>query len=94
MAKVIVQHHVADYAAWLTVFKAHGEVRRQHGSRGASVTRSVADPNTLLVVNDFETVEGAQAFAGDQSLRDAMARAGVSGAPQVWITEEADSVPH
>ncbi len=94
MAKVIVQHHVADYDRWFAVFTEHGEVRRRHGATGHIVTRSIADPNSVVIVNDFSTLAGAQAFAADPSLPEAMSRAGVDGAPQVWITEEASSVAY
>jgi hypothetical protein len=94
MAKVIVQHHVADYDKWFIVFTEHGEVRRKHGATGHTVTRSISDPNSVVIVNDFATTEGAKAFAADPTLPDAMARAGVDGAPQVWITEEASSVAY
>jgi hypothetical protein len=94
MAKVIVQHHVTDYDRWLAVFTEHGVVRRQHGATGHSINRSVEDPNTLVIVNDFATAEGARAFSVDPSLADAMQRAGVDAAPQVWITEEADSASY
>lgn len=94
MAKVIVQHHVADYDAWFTVFSEHGVVRRKHGATGHTVTRAVDDPNSLVVVNDFATLAGAQAFAADPSLPEAMDRAGVDGPPQVWITEESSIVAY
>lgn len=90
MAKVIVQHHVADYATWLPVYIEHGVVRRQHGGTGHTITRSAADPNSLVVVNEFATLAGATAFTQDPSLPEAMRRAGVDGAPQVWIVDEAD----
>ena len=94
MAKVIVQHHVADYERWFTAFTEHGEVRRQHGATGHTVTRSIDDPNLVVIVNDFATIGGAKAFALDPSLPQAMARAGVDGPPQVWITEEASTVAY
>jgi len=94
MAKVIVQHHVADYDRWFPVFIEHGEVRRRHGVTGHSVNRAVADPNTLVIVNDFATLAGAQAFAQDPSLPAAMAQSGVDGAPQVWIVDEADAATY
>ena len=90
MAKVIVQHHVADYDKWFPVFIEHGAVRRQHGATGHSVTRSAADPNSIVIVNEFATLAGATAFSQDPSLPDVMARAGVDGPPQVWIVNEAD----
>ena len=91
MAKVIVQHHVEDYDRWVPLFKEHGEVRRANGATGHTVHRAVDDPNLVIIVNDFATAEGAQAFMTDPSLKDVMARAGVDSAPQVWIVEEAES---
>jgi quinol monooxygenase YgiN len=91
MAKVIVQHHVADYDRWLPVFNEHEAVRRQNGATGHSISRDVADPNTIVIVNEFATVEGARAFSQDPSLPAAMARGGVEGPPQVWIVEESEA---
>src|SRR4051794_34853285 len=91
MTKVIVQHHVVDYDAWLPVFTEHEAVRRQHGATGHSVNRLGSDPKTVVVVNDFASLEGAMAFTKDPSLPDAMARGGVDGAPQVWIVNETDT---
>ena len=90
MAKVIVQHHVADYDRWFGVFIEHGDVRRRHGGTGHSVTRGAADPNSVVIVNEFGTLAGATAFSQDPSLPEAMARAGIDSAPQVWIVNEAD----
>jgi len=91
MAKVIVQHHVVDYDRWHLVFTEHEANRRQHGATGHSVNRAVTDPNTIVIVNDFATLDGARAFSQDPSLPAAMERGGVDGAPQVWIVEEADA---
>lgn len=91
MAKVIVQHRVADYDRWIAVFNEHETVRRQHGATGHAITREVADPNTVLIVNEFATLDGARAFSQDPSLPAAMARGGVEGHPQVWITDEAEA---
>jgi len=94
MAKVIVQHHVADYDRWHAVFTEHEAVRRQHGATGHSITRAVDDPNTIVIVNDFATLEGARAFSQDPSLPAAMERGGVDGPPQVWIVEEVEAKPY
>jgi hypothetical protein len=91
MARVIVQHHVVDYDRWFPVFTEHQAIRQGHGATGHSVNRAVSDPNTIVIVNDFATLEGAQAFMEDPSLHAAMEQGGVDGAPQVWIVEEADA---
>ena len=91
MAKVIVQHHVVDYDRWYPVFTEHQEIRQRHGATGHSINRAVSDPNTIVIVNDFATLDGALAFTQDPSLPAAMERGGVDGAPQVWIVEEAEA---
>lgn len=91
MAKVIVQHHVADYERWLPVFTEHEGIRRRHGATFHSINRDVADPNSIVVVNDFASLEGARAFSQDPSLQEAMQRAGVDRQPQVWIVEESET---
>lgn len=94
MAKVIVQHQVADYDKWFQVFIEHGDIRRGYGATGHSVTRSAADPNSIVIVNEFATLDGATAFSKDPSLPEVMTRAGVDGPPQVWIVNEADAATY
>jgi len=94
MVKVIVQHRVADYDRWLPVFTEHGDVRRRYGATGHSISRDSADPNNLLVVNDFATLEGARGFSKDPSLPVVMGQGGVEGHPQVWIVNEADAAAY
>ena len=91
VVNVIVQHHVSDYDQWYQVFTEHEEVRRRHGATGHSIGRVVDDPNTVVVVNDFATLAGAQAFSQDPSLRAAMDRGGVDAAPQIWFVEDAET---
>jgi hypothetical protein len=91
MAKAIVAHHVVDYDRWYPVFTGHEAVRRQHGATGHSINRAASDANTIVIVNDFATLEGALAFTQDPSLPAAMEAGGVDGAPQVWIVEEAEA---
>ena len=91
MTKVIVQHNVADYDRWYPVFKEHEAIRRQHGATGHSINREVVNPNSVVIVNQFATLDGARAFSQDPSLPAAMERGGVVGAPQVWIVDEAEA---
>lgn len=91
MAKVIVQHRVADYDRWYPVFTEHEAVRRQYGATGHSLNREATDPNSLVIVNEFATLDSARAFTQDPSLPAAMERSGVDGRPQVWIVDEAET---
>lgn len=89
-AKAIVAHHVADYDEWYQVFKEHGEVRRQHGAKGHIINRGIADPNQIVVVSEFATVEQARAFMADPSLPAAMERAGADAEPTIYLVEQAE----
>ena len=91
MVKVVVQHHVADYEAWYPVFTEHEAVRRQHGGTGHLLMRSLDDPNSLVIVSEFATAEGAQAFMADPSLAAAMEKGGVDSEPMVRLCEDVET---
>lgn len=91
MVGVIVRHRVADYAAWKPVFDEHEATRRKHGAVGHHVFRLASDPQEVIVVNLYRDAAGAQAFAADPSLREAMHRGGVVSEPEVLFCEHAES---
>jgi hypothetical protein len=76
MARVlmIVQHPVKDYDAWRIEYDKAQPIRD--------------DPNEITGLHWFSSVDEAHAFADDPDLKDAMARAGVSGPPRIEISEE------
>ena len=49
-------------------------------------------PADVLVLIDFDTHEQAGAFTADPSLKDAMANAGVTSAPELTIREETEGL--
>ena len=89
MTTVAVRHKVTDFEAWKGFFDEHGAVRKGHGTTGETVLRDAGDPNEVLVLTYWPSGTEAQAFLGDPSLKDAMARAGVVGAPRIEVYEEA-----
>jgi uncharacterized protein (DUF1330 family) len=91
MAAVIVQHHVEDFDRWLPVYKEHGEVRRAHGGTGHQIFRTAGDPNDLVVVNEFDSLEGATAFMQDPSLQEVMAKAAINSEPKIWVCDDSSS---
>ena len=89
MATVAVRHRVENYEAWRTVYEEHGAVRKQLGCTGDLVLRDQTDPNEVLVITHWPTLDDAHAFTSDPALPDAMKRAGVSGPPRIEVYEEA-----
>jgi len=84
-ATLMVQHQVADYAAWRSAYDAVGGLRQQHGCTEAEVLVDPGDKNDVYVLHRFPTVEQARAFAGSNELREAMGQAGVAGKPRIEI---------
>ena len=83
------RHEVADYPAWRSVYDSIDETRASMGVTDQAVFRSTADDRDVTGWHDFEREDAAQAFAASPALREAMGRAGVQGAPQIWFTTAA-----
>jgi hypothetical protein len=86
MTTLAVRHTVEDFTTWKTGFDEHDAARRSHGSTGYRVLQ---DGNSVLALIEFPDAASAQAFQTDPKLGDAMARAGVIGAPDISTWSEA-----
>lgn len=88
---LLIQHEVADFTAWKSVFDQDQDNRRNHGAISHRVVR---DGNLVTALVDFPDTKTAESFVEDPRLRDAMAHAGVAGAPSIKYTEEIESVSY
>jgi len=89
MSRLFVRHQVADYDAWRKVYSDFDPTRRSMGVIGDAVYRSADDPNNVTAWHDFGSIDEARAFAGSTELKEAMAAAGVTSAPDIWFVEKA-----
>lgn len=89
MATLFVRHTVADYKAWRKQFDAFQPAGVGLGVKSAAVFQAVDNPNDVTVAHDFDTTDAARAFASAEGLKKAMKEAGVSGTPNIWITNKA-----
>jgi heme-degrading monooxygenase HmoA len=80
-----------DFDAWKPAFDEHQAVREKHGGKGHRLYRTLDDPNSVVIVSEFETAEGANAFMADPSLPEAMDRGGVVMPPNVWPCDEMET---
>lgn len=92
-ARLVVRHEVSDYATWRKTYDGFDATRRKLGVTAQAVYRSVDDANDITVTHDFKTAAGAKAFAASPELKAAMQKSGVTGAPQVWITNRTGAEP-
>jgi heme-degrading monooxygenase HmoA len=72
MAYVLIEHEVGDFKTFEKVYRDDAERRRRLGSRGGHVFRAADDPNNVIIVLEWDTVENARAFAGSLELEQAM----------------------
>ena len=91
MIVAAIQHPVADYEAWKKVYDEENPVKLGH-ALFSRVNRSVDDPNTIVVVAGFESLEKARGFLDNPELKEAMERAGVSGEPRIELYEEVEAI--
>ena len=87
MPALLIRHRVADFPAWKAVFEEQEDIRRANGSRGGRLFRST-DPHEVLLLLEWDDLERARLFADSDDLREAMAWAGVTDRPDIWLLED------
>ena len=90
MPYILVRHKVKDYAKWKPLFDAH-EGRKTAGSQGGRIFRTAEDPNELVVLMEWDSLDKARAFAQSEDLRSTMEKAGVADQPDVYFLEEIET---
>jgi hypothetical protein len=84
---LIIRHEVRDYAAWKQVFDGHGDARSKAGVVGHAVSRSVRNPNAVIVYLQAESEQLLRAFAAGSDLKAVMQGAGVVGVPDLSFVQ-------
>lgn len=87
-AIIIVRHQVQDYSAWREVFDSAENIRQHYGHLDAEVMTDPGNKNEVFVIDRYPTLEAAQAYASSSELKEAMSKAGLTGAPRIEITVE------
>ena len=88
MAVLFVRHEVEDYDAWRKGYDEAGEFQKANGVRSEAVYRHADEPNVVTVYHEFDSVDAAKEFAGNDELKDVMHDLGVKGKPDIWIANE------
>ncbi len=89
MASMLIQHKIKDYAEWKKAFDSNASLRTSSGEISAHIFRDASDPNSITVLNKWNSMENAQKFAHSPELKAAMEKAGVVGQPSVFFLNEA-----
>ena len=90
MIVVAIRHPVPDYDKWKAVYDTFPPT--SDGAKFARVNRSVDDPMIVTVVAGFGTLDEANAFVNDPTLKEKMGDAGVVDAPRIEMYEEVEVI--
>lgn len=77
---LLIRHRVGDFDAWRKVYEGFEPSQREGGVRSQMALRSTEDPADIVVTHTFDSREAAEAYLGNEALRDAMAVATVDDA--------------
>lgn len=80
-----VIHKVGNYEKWKSAYDADDTARTTNGIHNYVIGRGVMDSNIVLVAMNIEDTAKAMAFVHNPSLKKAMAKGGVMGAPKVTL---------
>lgn len=83
LAGAIIRLNVASYDTWKTAFDGNAGQREKAGIVGSAVNRTEADPNTVIVYLQSESVDSLRTFTSSPELRATQQQAGVQGPPQI-----------
>lgn len=88
MPHLLVDHRVENYGDWRPVFDDHRTARESFGCTGERVFQAADDPDHVVVLLEWDDVEDARRFVDSETLREAMADAGVVGDPTLTFLQE------
>lgn len=89
MAIAILRHKVNDFATWKGVFDSLAEIRSKAGEQSAQVIQVEGDPNDVIIIFTYDSMDAAKAFLGSEEVKNAMSKAGVASSPDIVLGSSA-----
>jgi len=83
---MIITHKVGDYDKWQTSYEEHDSVRLASRVHSYVIGRSATDRTMIFVAMKFDDLEKGRAFGKSPDLKARMRKAGVSGTPNIRLT--------
>ena len=80
---MVATHKVKDFDKWKASYDEHDSLRLASGIHSYVIGRGVQDPSMVLVAVKVDDMNKAKAFAKSPSLKKAMEKGGVMGAPTI-----------
>ena len=80
---------MGDYSKWKSVYDSVDSFHKKNGAKSAQILKSADNPNELVILTEFESIDAARKFAQQEELKEIMQRAGVSDKPDIYFLEKA-----
>ncbi|MEO6405493.1 MAG: hypothetical protein ABIY51_13570 [Ferruginibacter sp.] len=84
-SRVIMTHAVKDWDAWKKSFDSHKQTRIDAGLTDRALGYTIGDQHTVTVAFVISDMTKAEAFMNSKDLKDKMAEAGVTSAPDSFF---------
>ena len=88
MATLFARAYVTDYDQWRKAHDDYAETRTAAGESAWGVHTNVDDPLEITVWQVFPDADAIRAFLAADTTNEVIARAGIVGTPDFWITED------
>lgn len=88
MIYVLVRFNVEDLDKWKAVFEEAATLRKNFGSMGVRAFHKTDSVNEIVVIGEYADKAKAMQMFQSQEFREATARAGVKGPPEVTLMDE------
>jgi hypothetical protein len=87
-----IEHSVPDYDNWKRAFDSDPADRKGSGVRRYQISRSVAEPNLVLIDLDFDDVASAEALLATMKQIWAGPAASIMINPRATIVEQVENI--
>ena len=77
MPYTILHQKVKDFNKWKADFDATADVRKAGGMKSFQIFQAVGDPNTVVIVTQWDAVDSIRKFMQSAGLAERQQRAGV-----------------
>ncbi len=86
--KTLIFHPIENFEKWKSTFSAAKDFRAAQGELSYEIGTFQSDPNTVYILNEWNSVADFQAFLARPELSEAMKNAGVLSPPTVLIFDK------
>jgi quinol monooxygenase YgiN len=92
MVYVLAKLKVDSYATWKTFFDKRSASREESGSKKAHLFRNFEDPNEVVILFVWESMESARKYMESDDLRKYLKNAGAEIAKITYLDEQEISI--